>query len=399
MQQAECAPCGGLRAEQAMGSERRNAPRESVNSLVYVDIQPNNGGILLDLNASGMRISAAHPLRIAKAVRFSFGLSPSATIEGTGQVTWITESGKSAGICFVDLAESSLTQITQWLGSKSSQIAPAPNETVHTRIETPESQMTGEPQEIQADERLDPDPQRLEPFAEPSLWDDAKEGDQTEFAVKTSASATEEVFAPASETNDGDDFRSKEEWARETPLPWLVPSAPTIEQPAKSEEMAVPQRSLAEERGWILPAADETTHTISAEDASTSIFLQHTGMGSIADPARAEPEPVAAMDELNNRLPVYAMGVNSRLVPSTPNLASQVLFRQFREFGWGLERDWHVSLGTLLLVGGLVALWQHPPMLLFGIGLWIAGGLILTDRKKPPAEGENPGMNRNTGAN
>lgn len=391
MQQADCAQADGWLPKQAMRSERRGSPRAPIDSLVYVDLQPNNGGVLLDLNMTGLRISAAHRLTAANLVRFSFGLSPSATIEGTGQVSWVTESGKSAGICFVDVPESSLTQIRQWLGLSLSGQSAGPNEPAHTSPEAVETQITDEAEKILRYAQSASD--FLAPLTAPSVSGDGDKTGQAEINATPGQPTSGQVLARPNEKEDEPVLDSKRELASETSVAWLASSTHALGHPDKTEEIAVPQESLTEDRGGSLWAAAGASDSVYDQNPPATAVLQRTGMQSTADPIGADPEYVPAMGTggFNDPLPVFTLRAHTFSVSSTPHLATQVVFRKFGEIGWGFERDWHVRLGTLLLLGGFAALWPHPPMLLLGIGLWIAGGLILADRKQPPADEENPG--------
>ncbi len=52
-----------------MSTERRSLPRTSVESLTYVSIGEENGGILLDINKTGFSMQTAVPLDGANSQR------------------------------------------------------------------------------------------------------------------------------------------------------------------------------------------------------------------------------------------------------------------------------------------------------------------------------------------
>jgi TonB family protein len=95
--------------------ERRRARRRKVDAVVYVNIGRDNGGVLLDLSEDGMCISVANPLAVSSEVQFDLGLEEARPIEGTAQVSWLSESGRSAGIRFLSLPNESRMRIRQWL--------------------------------------------------------------------------------------------------------------------------------------------------------------------------------------------------------------------------------------------------------------------------------------------
>jgi hypothetical protein len=104
------------------------------------------------------------------------------------------------------------------------------------------------------------------------------------------------------------------------------------------------------------------------------------------EPVLVKPGTAAPETGANDPLPVFTMSDHSRAPTSTPELATTVFREEIQQVGWGVERDWHVRLGLLLEAGGFVALWQNPPLTLFAVALWVTGGVLLLNRKRPPAE-------------
>jgi TonB family protein len=63
-----------------------------------------------------------------------------------------------------------------------------------------------------------------------------------------------------------------------------------------------------------------------------------------------------------------------------------VLRKQLEALGWSLEQDWHVWVGLSLEIAGFAVLSHHPPLTALALALWIAGGVILLDRREPPLD-------------
>lgn len=99
----------------AARSERRYSARRKAESLVYLMIAPGNGGILHDLNENGMCVSVANPLGADTECHFSIVLHKHAPVRGVARVAWLSESGKVAGLRFVEMPDDSRQQIRQWL--------------------------------------------------------------------------------------------------------------------------------------------------------------------------------------------------------------------------------------------------------------------------------------------
>lgn len=97
-------------------NERRRLPRQKVDALLYLKINPDNGGVVLDLSERGMRISVANPLMASSQINFSLGLEGGLPIEGAGHVSWLSKSGKTAGVKFDNFPVNSQERVRRWLG-------------------------------------------------------------------------------------------------------------------------------------------------------------------------------------------------------------------------------------------------------------------------------------------
>jgi hypothetical protein len=100
--------------------DRRRHPR-TITALNYVTLGDSNGGIILNISEGGLALTAAEVLvgEYLPLVRFQLAVDAK-WIETSGQIVWLTESKKGAGIQFVDLADADRNQITQWISSRGS---------------------------------------------------------------------------------------------------------------------------------------------------------------------------------------------------------------------------------------------------------------------------------------
>ncbi len=97
-------------------ADRRLNPRYPVRPTEYIEIGDNNGGIVLDISESGMAVASAQALVGNQTLRFRFQLPRSLkTIETLGEINWIGETKKRAGVRFVDLSLSARDQIQEWI--------------------------------------------------------------------------------------------------------------------------------------------------------------------------------------------------------------------------------------------------------------------------------------------
>jgi len=97
-------------------AERRNDPRFPVRPTEYVEIGDSNGGIILDISQSGMAVATAQALVGNQTLKFRFQLPRQLEpIEAVGEIHWIGETRKRAGVRFVDLPAGAREQISRWI--------------------------------------------------------------------------------------------------------------------------------------------------------------------------------------------------------------------------------------------------------------------------------------------
>src|SRR6267143_5850288 len=87
-------------------SDRRRYTRQRIESLCYLDLGPDNGGILLNISEGGLALHAAEIFVENPILQMNFQLrQPEKQLEVSGQVAWMSESKREAGIHFIDLPE------------------------------------------------------------------------------------------------------------------------------------------------------------------------------------------------------------------------------------------------------------------------------------------------------
>jgi PilZ domain len=102
-------------SSQTANSERRKNSRREPPSLIYVELGPSNGGMMRDLSEEGFALRAMIPVHVGDKTPFSFLLSTTARIDGEGEILWVEERGRVAGIRFVGLPQLARTHIRSWL--------------------------------------------------------------------------------------------------------------------------------------------------------------------------------------------------------------------------------------------------------------------------------------------
>jgi hypothetical protein len=100
--------------------DRRAHSRRRALPLAYVDLGKNNGGIVLNISAGGLAMTAAEPLYEEHLPRLRFQLpETNVHVEAIGQVAWTSDTKKEAGVRFTDLSQEAATQINNWLSSEA----------------------------------------------------------------------------------------------------------------------------------------------------------------------------------------------------------------------------------------------------------------------------------------
>src|SRR5579864_159305 len=96
-------------------SRRRFYARRKMEGLIYVDLGPENGGILIDVGEGGLGFQSVVPVSLDQAVLLKFKVPGVAEpVEGFAEIAWLNESGKGGGLRFVELSENARSQIRSW---------------------------------------------------------------------------------------------------------------------------------------------------------------------------------------------------------------------------------------------------------------------------------------------
>lgn len=131
-------------------TDRRAHKRRRALPLAYIDLGGNNGGIVLNISAGGLAITAVEVLHQEHLPRMRFQLpQTNLRVEATGEIAWTGESKKEAGVRFVDLSDDAALQINNWLSSSAAEVEiPPRRQMVHRSARRPfstimEAEQTG----------------------------------------------------------------------------------------------------------------------------------------------------------------------------------------------------------------------------------------------------------------
>ena len=99
--------------------ERRQSPRKRFDSLLYVELEPGNGGLVLNFSEHGFGFRAAKRIRPKQEVQFAFDLNDKHRLQGRGRLEWTDDDGRVAGLQFTDVTEDFRQEIRTWLAAAS----------------------------------------------------------------------------------------------------------------------------------------------------------------------------------------------------------------------------------------------------------------------------------------
>jgi cell division protein FtsN len=108
----------------------RQTPRMKVTGLAYVNLGPDNGGIILDISEGGLCFQSTGPVKQTETIRFWY--SPrshqimarqveaqtrgvSRLIEAGSELAWTDETRKKGGLRFTNLSAEDREQIREWI--------------------------------------------------------------------------------------------------------------------------------------------------------------------------------------------------------------------------------------------------------------------------------------------
>ncbi len=99
-------------------ADRRAHPRVAIRSVAYVDLDDDNGGLILNVSEGGISVQSAEMIVGERFSRIRFRLPKSENwIEAAGKLVWLGKSRKEAGIQFLDLSDDARQQIQTWIYS------------------------------------------------------------------------------------------------------------------------------------------------------------------------------------------------------------------------------------------------------------------------------------------
>jgi hypothetical protein len=130
--------------------ERRFHARHRLQSLAYVNVGASRC-VVSDISDGGLGVLAAASEIEAHISTVAFHLPGSQDrVEIRGQIAWLSESGREAGIRFLDPSETARSRIKEWISVESSQ-GTVPDESMIIRPQLPEPPQSYHIREVRSD--------------------------------------------------------------------------------------------------------------------------------------------------------------------------------------------------------------------------------------------------------
>jgi hypothetical protein len=125
-------------------ASRRLEVRYGLPGISYVDLGEDNGGVILNICEGGVSLQSVYPLSENRFLRLRFKLPGSNVwIKVNGQIVWLSESKKRAGICFLDMEESVRTAIRNWMLLVMESCGTDPSLDLASTLPLPKAPVTG----------------------------------------------------------------------------------------------------------------------------------------------------------------------------------------------------------------------------------------------------------------
>jgi hypothetical protein len=160
-----------------MKPERRKTPRKLIEKLAYVNLEPNKGGIVLNVSEGGFCFQSVVPLHQLGTIRFWLSIPGNPRIEAVGKLAWTDATRKNGGFQFTSVPAGVRQQIRNWAGLPASPLStdeePAAQIPVVPRSTAPTASQSEKDVASPSDSAVpqkDPSPEIRAPMPSPFRW-------------------------------------------------------------------------------------------------------------------------------------------------------------------------------------------------------------------------------------
>ena len=110
-----------------MVQERRQHPRLSPSTPLFVSLGESKHGLLLDVCKGGLAVASLLPRNPDEVISLVFDLPDSnVRIQATAEIAWTRDAGHLTGARFVDFADASRQQLEEWISARGEGPSPGP---------------------------------------------------------------------------------------------------------------------------------------------------------------------------------------------------------------------------------------------------------------------------------
>jgi len=92
-------------------------PLRKPQQLVYVELGPHNGGMVLGICELGLRFRAVAPVMPDGPINFSFALDGKNRLQGVGEIAWTEDDRKTGGLRFTNVSPQFRESLRAWLAA------------------------------------------------------------------------------------------------------------------------------------------------------------------------------------------------------------------------------------------------------------------------------------------
>src|SRR5262249_31062461 len=103
----------------SMNQIQSNWPLQKPQQLLYVELGSDNGAVGLGICEQGFSFRAIGPLQAEGAVNFAFALDGTTHLNGSGELFWFEDNGKSGGLKFTNVSKHFRETLRAWLQSEA----------------------------------------------------------------------------------------------------------------------------------------------------------------------------------------------------------------------------------------------------------------------------------------
>ncbi len=270
--------------------DRRRFPRQRPTSIIYVELDSNNGGFIRDLGVGGLAFQAAGKLPEEHDITLKFRLQKQGqSIEVVGGVAWVAQTQKEAGIYFKSISSEAREEITQWIARLDTTYQAAASASPPAAAPRRVGNLATMPS--LKDQRADAKPEVAAPNNVSSIRPDVDENPRPVIFKPAETPTSSKDLRNTAQTRQAEAVGKvpKREWVLATFISPLL-NPPKVDGPTTPEEIAFQAQELVRRRKILLVVSAG----LSAILALILIVAYISGPGGKSSRAADSPQRTAA---------------------------------------------------------------------------------------------------------